>query len=418
MARIQPFEIEAELHPCEDDRPAVGLAQRESHPIGHVSPERLGLCRVGFKGDLLVKHQLQRLQPRHLAHLFDHRRGVGRSGAGLEQPENRGRARRAGDGAQTDHREDLVHALHPTRRRRVARMLGLAAVSVFLLLGASVEGKVNVVATTGDLGALAREVGGEHVDVKVLARPTQDPHFVDARPNLVLDVSNAHLLIINGLELEVGWLRVVITSARNPEVQPGQQGYLDASTLIQPKEVPRAAIDRSMGDLHTGGNPHYTLSPRNGLLVARGIAARLQAIDPDNAKAYAANLGRVEQTLGGRIVEWEKALSPYKGADVVTYHKSWIYFVDWAGLDQVAFVEPKPGLPPNAGHVARVLAVIKQQKVPLILQEEWYPAATSEQLARLSGAKLVRVPGQTRDGQSYAEHIGQLVDATLKALRG
>ncbi|HZA52476.1 MAG TPA: metal ABC transporter substrate-binding protein [Myxococcaceae bacterium] len=297
-------------------------------------------------------------------------------------------------------------------------MLGLAAVSVFLLLGASAEAKVNVVATTGDLGALAREVGGEHVDVKVLARPTQDPHFVDARPNLVLDVSNAHLLIINGLELEVGWLRVVITSARNPEVQPGQQGYLDASTLIQPKEVPRAAIDRSMGDLHTGGNPHYTLSPRNGLLVARGIAARLQAIDPDNAKAYAANLGRVEQSLGARIVEWEKALSPYKGADVVTYHKSWIYFVDWAGLDQVAFVEPKPGLPPNAGHVARVLAVIKQQKVPLILQEEWYPAATSEQLARLSGAKLVRVPGQTRDGQSYAEHIGQLVDATLKALRG
>jgi zinc/manganese transport system substrate-binding protein len=291
-------------------------------------------------------------------------------------------------------------------------------VSVVLLLGSTAEAKVNVLATVPDLGALAREVGGEHVAVKVLARSTQDPHFVDARPSLILDASNANLLILNGMELEVGWLPAILTNSRNQSIQPGQPGYLDASTLITPKEVPREKLDRSMGDIHTGGNPHYTLDPRNGLLVARGIAERLGAIDPQHAKAYQANLAKFDRTLSARIAEWEKAFAPFKGTDVVTYHKSWIYFVEWAGFDEVAYVEPKPGLPPSAGHVARVLGVIKQRKVPFILQEEWYPAGTSEQLSRLGGARLVRVPGQTREGQSYPDHIGQLVEETLGALRG
>ena len=290
--------------------------------------------------------------------------------------------------------------------------------SVILLLGSTAEAKVNVVATLPDLGALAREVGGDNVSVKVLARSTQDPHFVDARPSLVLDASNADLLILNGLDLEVGWLPPILTNARNEQIQPGHPGYLDASTLINPLEVPREKIDRSMGDIHPGGNPHYTMDPRNGLLVAQGIAARLEAIDPQHAKAYQGNLDRFTQSLNARMAAWQKVLAPFKGTDVVTYHKSWIYFVEWAGFDEVAFVEPKPGLPPNAGHVARVLGVIKQRKVPLILQEEWYPAATSEQLARLGGARVVRVPGQTREGQSYADHIGQIVDETVGALRG
>ena len=290
--------------------------------------------------------------------------------------------------------------------------------SVVLLLGSTAEAKVNVVATLPDLGALAREVGGDNVSVKVLARSTQDPHFVDARPSLVLDASNADLLVLNGLELEVGWLPPILTNSRNEQIQPGHPGYLDASTLIDPLEVPREKIDRSMGDIHPSGNPHYTLDPRNGLVVARGIAERLETIDPQHAKAYQANLARFTQSLKERIAGWEKAFAPFKGTEVVTYHKSWIYFVEWAGFDEVAFVEPKPGLPPSAGHVAQVLGVIKRRKVPLILQEDWYPAASSEELARLGGARLVRVPGQTREGQSYADHIGQIVDGTVGALRG
>jgi zinc/manganese transport system substrate-binding protein len=291
-------------------------------------------------------------------------------------------------------------------------------VSVVVLLGSTAEAKVNVVATLPDLGALAREVGGDNVSVKVLARSTQDPHFVDARPSLVLDASNADLLVLNGLELEVGWLPPILTNSRNEQIQPGHPGYLDASTLIAPLEVPREKIDRSMGDIHPSGNPHYTLDPRNGLVVARGIAERLETIDPQHVKAYQANLARFTQSLKERIAGWEKAFAPFKGTEVITYHKSWIYFVEWAGFDEVAFVEPKPGLPPSAGHVAQVLGVIKRRKVPLILQEDWYPAASSEELARLGGARLVRVPGQTREGQSYADHIGQIVEETVGALRG
>lgn len=288
--------------------------------------------------------------------------------------------------------------------------------SVLLLAGAAAEAKLNVVATVPDLGELTRSVGGEHVNVVVLARATQDPHFVDARPNLVLEASRAQAIVLNGIGLEAGWLPPVLTNARNAAIQPGQPGHIDASQFIQPLEIPKGTIDRSMGDIHPGGNPHYTLNPRNALKVAKGISARLAQLDPQNAKAYEANLAAFEKALLPRIEGWEKALAPFKGTDVVTYHKSWIYFTEWAGLEEVAFVEPKPGIPPSAGHVARVLGVMKQRKVPLILQEEWYPAATSEQLARLSGARVVRVPGQTRERQSYADHVDQLVSETVKAL--
>ncbi len=290
----------------------------------------------------------------------------------------------------------------------------MAAVALW---GGVASAKVDVVATVGDLGALAREIGGEHVTVKVFAKSTQDPHFVDARPNLVLDASNAELLLLNGLELEAGWLPAILTASRNPAIQRGQSGYLDASTVVTPKDVPREKLDRAMGDIHPGGNPHYTLDPRNALKVAEAIAQRLSQLDPPNAKAYAANAAKFQSELGAKIAGWEKALAPYKGTDVVGYHKSWIYFTEWAGLDEVAFVEPKPGLPPSAGHVAKVLKVIKERKAPVILQEEWYPAATSELLARNSGAVLVRVPGQTPENQTYAQHIGRLVDEVVQALQ-
>jgi zinc/manganese transport system substrate-binding protein len=291
------------------------------------------------------------------------------------------------------------------------------ALAIALLVGGSVSAKVNVVATTGDLGALVREVGGKQVSVTVLARHTQDPHFVDARPTLVLDASRARLLVVNGLELETGWLPPVLTASRNPAIQPGQPGHLDASTVIEPRDVPHGKVDRSMGDIHPGGNPHYTKDPRNGLRVARAIAERLGQIDPERKQEYLANLAKLEEELGAKIAQWETTMAPFKGTRVVTYHKSWIYFVSWAGLQEVAFVEPKPGLPPSAGHVSRVLSVIREQQVPLILQEEWYPAATSELLARNSGARLARIPGQAAETQTYAQHIGVMVEAVVTALR-
>ncbi len=295
-------------------------------------------------------------------------------------------------------------------------MCGLVAAAA-MFFSVTAEAKVRLVASLPDLGALAREVGGEDVEVTVLARSTQDPHFVDARPNLVLALSRADLLVFNGLDLEAGWLPVLLTNARNPKVQPGRPGHLDASTLVSLLEVPQGRVDRSMGDIHGGGNPHYTLDPRNGLKVAKGIAERLAQVDPERADVYRKRAADYEAALSRRIAEWTAALQPFAGRPVVTYHRSFVYFTDFAGLKEAAWVEPKPGLQPNAGHVAHVLGVMKRLGVKLILQEDWYQAATSEQLAKLTKATLLRVPGQTREGQAYADHLGALVERTVKALQ-
>lgn len=293
-------------------------------------------------------------------------------------------------------------------------MCVLGAVALFGAVDA--EAKVKVVATVSDLGVIAREVGGSLVDVEILSKPTQDPHFVDAKPSLVLDVARADLLLLVGMDMEVGWLPALLTGSRNSKVQPGQPGYLDCSSLVTPMEVPTQKLDRSMGDIHPGGNPHYSKDPRNGAALAHGIAARLAQIDPANAAKYQANAKQFEGALNQKIGEWQQRLAPFKGTPVVTYHKSWIYFVDFAGLTEVAFVEPKPGLQPSAAHVAAVMRVIKQRGVPLILQEEWYSAQTSQLLARKTGATLVRVAGMASERDTYAEAMGKIVDAVADAL--
>jgi len=291
-------------------------------------------------------------------------------------------------------------------------------IAAALLTPLAAQAKVKVVATIGDLGAIAREVGGDAVQVETLARPTQDPHLVDAKPSLVLVLARADLLLLNGMDLEVGWLPALLVGSRNSNVQLGAVGYLDCSTLVSPKEVPMAKLDRSMGDVHPGGNPHYTKDPANAVLLARAIAGRLAEIDPPHAEIYRKGAATFTQSLSARMSQWRQALAPYKGTPVVTYHKSWIYFTDWAGVDEVAFIEPKPGIPPNPAHVANVLRVIKDRKVPVLLQEDWYSAQTSELLTRASGARLVRVPGMTGDAQSYIAYTDRLVNALVSGLSG
>jgi zinc/manganese transport system substrate-binding protein len=295
-------------------------------------------------------------------------------------------------------------------------MLGRILVMALSLAAWPALAKLRVVATVSDLGAIAREVAGAEAEVEVLARPTQDPHFVDAKPSLVLALARADLVLVMGMELEVGWMPVLLTQSRNGKVQPGARGYLDCSTLISPLEVPVQKLDRSMGDIHPGGNPHYTKDPRNAAPLADGIAARMAELQPDQAAAFRAGADRFKRALEAQLQAWGAAFQPFRGTPVVTFHKSWIYFTAWAGLTEVAFIEPKPGIPPSPSHVAAVLQVIRSRKVPLILQEQWYSAAVSEQLARLSGARLVRVPGMTPEGKGYLEHMGEVVDQTVKAL--
>lgn len=285
------------------------------------------------------------------------------------------------------------------------RLLSLPALlaSLLCLLALPARAEVRVVATVPDLAALAKAVGGDKVSVQSLALPTQDPHFVDAKPNLVLQLNRADLLLALGLQMEGGWLPVLQTGARNPKILTGGSGFLDASTLVKLLDVPTAAVSRSQGDVHAGGNPHYLYDPRAALRVARGIAARLAQLDPENAKAYEANLARFTQELETARAGWEQRLAGLKGAPVVAFHKSLAYLADWTGFEPVAYLEPKPGIPPNPGHVAQVLAIAKQRGVKMILQESYYPDATARLVAEKVGASVLIVPSgpDVRSGQGY-----------------
>ena len=280
--------------------------------------------------------------------------------------------------------------------------------------------KIRVVATVPDLAAIALAVAGERAEVISLTLPTQDPHFVDARPHLALKLNRADLLLVVGLDLEVGWLPTLLTGARNSKIQPGNDGNLDCSTLVKLKEVPRQKLDRSMGDIHPGGNPHYLTDPQNAGRVARGIAARLAKLDPDGAAAYQENAAAFVKQLDAARARWAQLLKPFAGTPVVPYHRSWIYFVEAMGLKTVAHLEPKPGIPPNARHVLLVIKAIRAKKVPVMFQEEYYPDRTAKLVAGKTGAKLLILQGGThlRQGDTYLKRMENMVGALLGALNG
>lgn len=281
-----------------------------------------------------------------------------------------------------------------------------------MLFPGILEARVRVVSTIPDLGALASEVGGDLVDVSSLVRPTQDPHFLDARPSFVLDLNRADVLLVTGMELEAGWLPPLLASARNAHVQRGGDGYLDCSTLIPPLEVETA--DRSKGDVHPGGNPHYWFDPRNGVRLARGIAARLAGLDPGHAATYHARAEAFVTRLQGRMADWQARLAPRKGTRVVVYHRSWTYFLDWSGLVEVGELEPKPGIPPSPDHVASLVARVQQLGVRYVVQESFYPTNLSKILAAKTGARLKVLP--TMVGAGGATTYEDLIETLVREL--
>lgn len=271
--------------------------------------------------------------------------------------------------------------------------------------------ELRVVTTTPSLAAVAQAVGGSHVLVTSLSLPTQDPHFVDARPNLALELAKADLLVIVGLDLEIGWLPTLQTSSRNAEVQRGGRGYLDASGLVPVLDGARGKVDRAEGDIHPGGNPHYMVDPRRVAKVAAGIALRLAELDPTNRQAYAANAKTFLEKLAKWQQHWQAELAHLKGRKVIAYHQSLTYLADWLGFEVVIHLEPKPGIPPNPGHVARVIDVAKKNQVTLMVQENYFPTKTSELVVQKVGAKLAVLPGGAnfQGGESYLGFVDQCV---------
>jgi len=291
----------------------------------------------------------------------------------------------------------------------------LPALLIFLPL--VVQAKFKVVTTIPDLAALASEVGGDKIDVESLARGDQDPHYIEPKPSFALKLNRADLLIEIGLQLEIGWLPVLLTQSHNPKIQTGALGHLQASEGLNLLEIPTGPVDRSQGDVHPEGNPHYWLNPRNGLIIAKHIADRLAEIDPANAALYQQNFKSFQARFQKKLTEWEKAISPLKGKKIITYHKSFSYFVNWSGLAVVDQIEPKPGIPPSPSHILALIDRITAEKIPLIITENYYDPRASQKLSQKTGAKVLLLPTSV-GGETAIKTYEDLFDYLVTQLKG
>lgn len=297
----------------------------------------------------------------------------------------------------------------------------ICLVAMLLMKGLAWAGPLRVVTTTEDLAAIAREVGGPLVEVKSLTRGSQDPHFLEARPSLMLKTSRADLFIQVGLGLEVGWAPALLVGARNPAIQPGASGYLDAARNIEPLEIPLGPVDRSQGDVHPFGNPHYWLDPENGKIIAQNIAPSLMALLPNQSQIIVQNQKEFVQKLDDAITRWKARMKPYEGAKVITYHKSWTYFARRFGLDVVGYVEPKPGIPPSPAHINQLITLMKQEKVRLIIMEPYFSRSIPDLLSRETRAKVLVLPpsvGGAEGIKTYFDLFDYLIGQLTTAFSG
>ena len=301
--------------------------------------------------------------------------------------------------------------------------LGIIFSAVLVILtGIPSLAQVNIVTSVPDFAAIAKEIGGDRVEVTSLARGYQDPHFVDAKPIFITRLNQADMLIYNGLDLEVGWLPILITGSRNSKItSPHEIGHYNVSvSLNEFLEVPTVPIDRSMGDVHPGGNPHFMLDPRKGIPVARSITARLIRIDPENASYYEENYNNFVSALKLKISEWETELMPFKGTKVVTYHRLWSYFLDWAGFKSAGTIEPRPGIPPSPSHTAEIISTMEREDIRLIIAANYYPRKTASIIAQKTGATFLSLPAMVggQDGiDTYIELFDALVGEITSALK-
>ena len=301
--------------------------------------------------------------------------------------------------------------------RSLIRTIVIAAVAL-LAAGARAEAKLRVVASIEVLADLSRQVGGDRVDVTSLSRGTQDPHFVDAKPSLVLALNRADALVYVGLDLEIGWLPPLVQQARNARIQRGQPGNIDASSSIRPEDVPNVPSDqlRALGDVHPLGNPHYWIPPKNARAIARLLAERFAALDAGGAATYKGELARFEARLSAKEKEWEAAAAPLRGTKIVTYHKSWSYVARWLGLQEIGYVEPKPGIPPTANHTAQLVDLMKKSGVRLVIVESFYPSTMARFVADNGKARLVSAPSNVGAAPAIKTYF-DLVDAVIAALK-
>ena len=260
----------------------------------------------------------------------------------------------------------------------------LAAVSL-----CHAAGKLNVVGATQDLASIAEEVGGDRITVDSIAKGYQDPHFVEPKPSFLLKLQKADVLLVVGLQLEIGWLPPLITQSGNSKIQVGNAGYLDLSQFSQILEVPTVQVTRAMGDVHPLGNPHYWLDPENGRRMAKAMGEKFSELRPADKAYFAQREADFEKRLTEAEKRWDAEMAPFKGRKVITYHRSWPNFCERFGLQVVDYVEPKPGIPPTPVHTLEVINTMKRDNIKLILVEPYFDLRTPNSIAQATGGTVV-----------------------------
>jgi zinc/manganese transport system substrate-binding protein len=296
-------------------------------------------------------------------------------------------------------------------------MRPFAFLLTLLVLPPLAQAKLRVVTSIETLGSLAREIGGDRVEVQSLSHGYEDPHLVQAKPSLVVTLNRADVLIYVGLELEVGWLPPLVQQSRNPKIQQGAPGNIDCSSGIKVEDIPNVPADklRALGDIHPLGNPHYWIPPQNALAIAQLLAQRFAQLDPAGAETFrnrAMDFGKRVET---RNAEWLKRAASLRGAKIVSYHKSWSYFARWLGLAEVGYIEPKPGVPPSTQHTAMLIDLMRREQVRFVLEESFYPRNLASLVAGKGGAKLAILPSDVGAEPKIRSYF-DLVDATLDVL--
>jgi zinc/manganese transport system substrate-binding protein len=300
----------------------------------------------------------------------------------------------------------------------------LVAMAAALLMAANAfaQGKLNVITTTEDLASIAKEVAGDHANIESIARGYQDPHFVEAKPSFILKLQRADVLIVVGRELEIGWLPPLIQQSRNGRIQPGAEGYVDASLNAQILEIPTGQVTRAMGDVHPLGNPHYWLDPENGKRIGKEITDKFAQLRPQDAAYFQQRLADFTTRLDAAEKRWLSTMAPYKGTKMVTYHRSFPNFAERFGLEIIGYVEPRPGIPPTPQHTLDLINEMKRQNVKLVLVEPYFDLKTPNSIGRETGAQVLVMPpsvGGTKEVTDYFKlfdyDINLLVDAIKKS---
>ena len=289
----------------------------------------------------------------------------------------------------------------------------IAALAFAATLPASAA--LNVFATVPEWGALAQELGGDKVNVYVATSALQDPHHVEAKPSLIARARNADLVVATGAELEIGWLPLVTQQAGNPKIQPGKTGYFEAAAHVPLLGKP-TRLDRADGDVHAGGDPHIQTDPRNILRVAQPLAARLAELDPANAAVYAARHKAFADKFGAAISNWEKEAVPLRGVPVIVHHKAFTYLIAWLGINEVAALEPKPGVEPTTAYLSEVLEIAKQKSPKMVIRAAYQSDRASQWIAERAKINVVALPS-TVGGDEQAKDLYGLFDDTIARLR-